>query len=495
MNQKIRYLSIAAILCFVLLFAQLTRVHLIQRDQLQDNPNNTRSIVREFSKERGSIETTDGFIIAESQEVQNELKFQRLYPFGDLYAHITGYFSFLYGSEGLERTYSDHLSGKNKDTPTNITTTLVHAIQMKVKETLGERNGSVVVLNPSTGEILALWTYPSYDPNPISSANVDIVREDWERLSTIANANDPRLARTYREIYFPGSTFKIITAAAALRNGLATLTEPEFENRTEYIPPLTDVPIQNYAGGSCGGDILEGLRFSCNSTFAELAAEVIGAERMIETAEAFGFNTKIPIDLPVPAISVYPNDFGDKITGIDSSLQVPLLENTPGLAQTGIGQFDVKATPLQMALVAAAIANDGLIMKPYVMQSLLTQNGNVIRTTEPSVWRSALPSDIARSLKMAMINVVANGTATRMFIPQVEIGGKTGTAQIDASRPDDTHGWVIGFAGPEQGPATVAIAVLLESTPEERQLTGGLDAAPIAHTILEETLKLQGILN
>ena len=311
MNKNIRALKVILTLCFIALFVQLIQLHLVQRKELQENPNNTRVVVREFNQERGLITTSDGVIIAESQEVESELKYQRQYPYGTLYAQVTGYFSFLYGSEGLERSHNDYLSGNLTEKPVIITSTLNHAIQQKAQEALGTRNGSIVVLNPQTGEILALWSYPSYDPNPISSADLDEVQSSWEKLSKKSNLNDPRLARTYRQIYFPGSTFKIVTAAAALSSGKVTLTEPEFENRGEYLPPLTDLPLQNYGGGTCGGNIFEGLRVSCNSTFAELSAEIIGAELMIKTSESFGFNQEPPFDLPLPTASMFPTGFGN----------------------------------------------------------------------------------------------------------------------------------------------------------------------------------------
>ena len=494
MNKNIRALKVILTLCFIVLFVQLIQLHLVQRQELQENPNNTRVVVREFNQERGLITTSDGVIIAESQEVESELKYQRRYPHGTLYAQVTGYFSFLYGSEGLERSHNEYLSGNITDKPVIITSTLNHAIQQKAQEALGTRNGSIVVLNPQTGEILALWSYPSYDPNPISSANLDEVQSSWEKLSEKSSLNDPRLARTYRQIYFPGSTFKLVTAAAALTSGKVTLTEPEFENREEYLPPLTDLPLRNYGVGTCGGNIFEGLRVSCNSTFAELSAEIIGAELMIKTSESFGFNQEPPFDLPLTTASIFPSDFGNPI-GQLTSFSIPILENTPGLAQAGIGQYDVKASPLQMALVAAAIANDGIIMKPYVTQSVHSATGEMIEQIMPSVWKSALPSQIARSLKVAMKDIVENGTARRMMVSESAIGGKTGTAQVDSKRPDDTHGWVIGFGGPESGPSSVAIAVLVESIPGEGQNTGGSDAAPIAKIILEQVLLIQGHIN
>ena len=183
MNKNIRALKVILTLCFIVLFVQLIQLHLVQRQELQENPNNTRVVVREFNQERGLITTSDGVIIAESQEVESELKYQRRYPHGTLYAQVTGYFSFLYGSEGLERSHNEYLSGNITDKPVIITSTLNHAIQQKAQEALGTRNGSIVVLNPQTGEILALWSYPSYDPNPISSANLDEVQSSWEKLS------------------------------------------------------------------------------------------------------------------------------------------------------------------------------------------------------------------------------------------------------------------------------------------------------------------------
>tara|TARA_X000001036_G_scaffold425275_1_gene451298 strand:- start:282 stop:1184 length:903 start_codon:yes stop_codon:yes gene_type:complete len=299
----------------------------------------------------------------------------------------------------------------------------------------------------------------------------------------------------YREIFFPGSTFKLVTAAAALTSTASTLTEPNFEVRTTYTAPLTSFPLQNYAGSTCGGDILEGLRVSCNTTFAELAAEIVGAESMIETSEKFGFNSTPPIDLPSPATSIFPDDFGSQVGETANTPPIPILENTPALAQSGIGQFNVKGSPLQMALVAAAIANDGILMKPHIMDSLINQNGELIDTYKPLIWRSVLSRQDAQSLQLAMEITAMSGTATNLAIPGVVVGGKTGTAQVDADRPDDTHGWIIGYAGPEDGDPTLAIAVIVESVAGQGQLTGGVDAAPIAKEVLLEALRIQGILD
>ena len=508
MNRNIRIVGITLVLCFIALFVQLNRIQIFQQEDLQENPSNMRSVIRDFNRERGEIFTIDGEVIAKSQEIDGQLKYERLYPFADLYAHSTGFFSFQYGADGLERYYNDQLSGQTEkqrfsslediftdtDTSADLTITINHAIQKTAKDTLGERNGSVVVVDPRTGAILAFWSYPSYDPTIFGSADLESGQKAWDEFSSLPSSKDPRLPKMYREIFFPGSTFKLVTAAAALSSSSATLTEPEFEVRNTYTPPLTTFPLQNFAGGTCGGDILEGLRVSCNTTFAELAAEIVGAEPMIETSEKFGFNSSPPIDLPSPAPSIFPDDFGNQVGETDNDPPIPILENTPALAQSGIGQFNVKATPLQMALVAAAIANDGIVMKPHLMDSFRDQSGKTIETYKPVIWQSVLSRQDAQSLQLAMETTASSGTATNLAIPTIRVGGKTGTAQIDADRPNDTHGWIVGYAGPQDGEATLAISVIIESVPGEGQLTGGVDAAPIAKAVLMEALRVQGIL-
>ena len=508
MNRNIRILGVTLVLCFVALFIQLNRIQIFQQEDLQENPNNMRTVIRDFNRERGEIYTIDGEIIAQSREVDGQLKFERVYPFADLYAHTTGFFSFQYGADGLERYYNDQLAGQTEtqrfnslediftdtDTSADLTITINHSIQETAKEALGERNGSVVVLDPRTGAILAFWSYPSYDPTVFGSADLETGQKAWEEYSSLPTSDDPRLPKMYREIFFPGSTFKLVTAAAAITETTTTLTQPEFDVRSTYIPPLTTFPLQNFAGSTCGGDMLEGLRVSCNTTFAELAAEIVGAEPMIKTAENFGFNSSPPIDLPSPAASIFPDDFGNQVGLTENDPPVPILENTPALAQSGIGQFNVKASPLQMALVAAAIANDGILMKPHLMNSLRNQSGELVETYKPVIWRTVLSRQDALSLQLAMETIATSGTATNLAIPAIRVGGKTGTAQINADRPDDTHGWIVGYAGTQDGEATLAISVILESVPGEGQLTGGVDAAPVAKIVLMEALRIQGIL-
>jgi peptidoglycan glycosyltransferase len=502
MNHQIRLLGVGLTLCFCVLFVQLNRMQLVQQEELQDNPANNRQVERDFTRTRGSIFTADGTVIATSVEVDDDLERQRTYPEGDLYAHSTGYFSFQFGADGLERKYNDELSGqtteqqfssfeglfKDTDTSANLTVTLRHDVQTVAKATLGDRRGSVVALDPRNGDILAFWSSPSYDPSILGSVQLSEAEAFWNELSALPGAEDPRLARKYREIYFPGSTYKVVTAAAGLDANALTMTNPVFEASNEYIAPLTTTPLRNFGGATCGGDMREALRISCNTVFAELSAEVIGPDPMIEVAERFGFNDTPPIDLPAPVASNFPDSFGAKVSETDGDPPVPIVENTPALAQAGIGQFDVKATPLQMALVAAGIANEGIIMKPHLMADFRNQQGELIEEYKPSVWKAPVSTADAASLREAMVNTAVNGTASAMLVSGFEVGGKTGTAQVDAERPDDTHAWVIGFAGPPGEPATVAVAVLIESVPGAGQQTGGGAAAPVAQAVLAQAL-------
>ncbi len=503
MNRHIRILGIALMVCFIALFVQLNRIQLVDQEELQDNPNNFRKIERNFSRDRGSIFTSDGTIVATSIEVDHDLERERLYPEGELYAHATGFFSFQFGADGLERQYNDELAGqttgqrfesfadlfRDTDTTANVTITLDHGVQQMAREALGDRKGSVVALDPRTGDIIAFWSSPSYDPGLLGSVDLDAALAFWTELDGSARGEDPRLPRMYREIFFPGSTFKVVTAGAALQAGVATMSEPVFAEVVEYVAPLTSLPLRNFAGNVCGGDMLESLRRSCNTAFAELAAEIIGPGPMIETAEAFGFNDTPPIDLPAAAASNFPDDFGIQVNETDGDPPVPIVENTPALAQAGIGQNDVKATPLQMALVAAGIANGGIIMEPHLMQEIRDQQGVLVDEFEPAVWRSPLSSANANILRSAMVTAATSGTAVGLQVGGFEVGGKTGTAQVDAARPDETHAWIIGFGGPPGEDPTVAIAVVVEAVPDGVQQTGGAVAAPVAQAVLRAALQ------
>ena len=326
----------------------------------------------------------------------------------------------------------------------DVNTTLSVELQEAARDALGERNGSVVALDPRTGEILSLFSYPSYDPNALADVDNSVARD--ARQSLLADPDNPLLPRTYREVYFPGSTFKMVTAAAALEEEIVTLDVPVFPSADGYTPPLTNRAFGNFGGSTCGGPLRDLIRVSCNSGFAQLAVELLGAPSLVDTAEDFGFNDTPPIELPGAVESVMPTDFGAAL-GTDVELApalaeqfdelpepVALTDNIPVLAQSSSGQFDVRATPLQMALVAAAIANDGDVPSPHVVSSVVDSEGVVLTEGDTDPWRTAIEPETAEALREAMLGVVTDGTGRSLAVDGLVVGAKTGTAQIAESQ-------------------------------------------------------------
>lgn len=481
MNAQIRKLGVVMIVLFSALFLQLNYLQVIQANDLNNHPSNSRAVVRDFSQPRGVIQTADGAVIAQSVPSGDAFKFQRQYPLGPMFAHITGYFSFTYGSEGVEKEYNDALTGKvkknsfdprdllvEKDKTANVTLTVRKDLQELATAQLGDRKGSVVALDPRTGAILALADYPTYNPASLASHSQDPVRQAWTDLN--ADVDKPLLPRTYRERYPPGSSFKVVTTAAALATGTATPTQPVYPNLRDLpLPNSGGQTLANFGGGTCGGPLPEALRVSCNTSFAQLGMD-LGAQKLSGAADAFGFNKVPPIDLPYGAASNFPpaSSFGRDI---------------PGLAKSAIGQQDVAATPLQMALVAAGIANNGVIMTPHVMAEIRDAESEVLQRYEPKPWLTAVPPNVAQQTRDMMVGVVAGGSGTRAQIPGVAVAGKTGTAQTGL---DKSHVWFIAFA-PAEAPR-VAVAVMLEDQPSSNEFTGGALAAPIAAAVMRAAL-------
>ncbi|HEX7097428.1 MAG TPA: penicillin-binding transpeptidase domain-containing protein [Acidimicrobiales bacterium] len=517
MNRPIRRLGIVLLVLYVALFVQLNNLQLFGAERLNEHPQNQRAAARDFEAPRGEIRTADGVLLAHSVPTPDgPAERRREYPEGIKYAHITGYFSRTFGAAGIERQYNDELAGKTteqkygdltdlfdpKDHTGNVTLTIDSRVQQAAIDALGLRRGSVVAWDPRDGAILAMHSLPTYDPNPLSSPDVATANAAKQALD--ADPANPMLERTYRENFFPGSTFKVVTAATGLETGAVTPESPTYPTSTGYVAPLTNRPLRNFGGSTCGGTLFEILRVSCNSAFAEMGAEDIGPDRMIAGAEAFGFNDTPPIDLPNPAESVFPTDFGKRLQTIDEyyaqrngeppPTTVPggpepvyVVEDTPRLAQTAVGQNDVRATPLQMAMVAGAIANDGKVMKPFVMREIREQDGKLVREASPEVWRTAVSPQTAATMREAMIEVVRNGTASRLAIDGYVVGGKTGTAQLGTD-PPRSHAWIIGFAGLPGQPASVAVAVIVEGQEGASEQTGGRVAAPIARAVMEAAL-------
>ena len=482
MNRQIRRLGIALLVLYAALFVQLNVVQVIRADEYNDNPRNNRAVTRDYSRARGDIVSADGDVLATSVPVDSRFERQRTYPpeTAELFAHVTGFFSFTSGSDGVEETYNDELAGRaaatsiegfadlllDEERQADVRLTIPTAVQRVAREQLGDRRGSVVAIDPRDGSILALWSFPSYDPNPLSSVDQDLARD--ARSLLLAAEGNPLLPRSYRETFFPGSTFKVVTTSAALADG-ATLAEPVLPVERQFVPPQTRTPIRNFGGGACGGNLTDLLRVSCNTGFAALGV-TIGADTLVPQAEAYGFNSRPPLDLPNPATST--------INDVES-----FRDNIPVLAQTALGQNAVRASPLEMALIAAGIANGGEIMTPHVLADVRDQNGEVIDSYEPTPWMRATSPEVAAEVTTAMRVVAEQGTATRLQVPGVPTAGKTGTAQIGNGQ---SHAWIIGFA-PADNPR-VAVAVIVEGQPGASEQTGGRVAAPIGQAVLQAAL-------
>jgi peptidoglycan glycosyltransferase len=484
-NLRIRRLGVALVVCYIALFAMLNYIQVFNAEALNERPENIDVIRIDYARNRGTITTADGTVIAESVPVDDEYEYLRTYPTNDLFAAVTGYYSFEFGASGLERTFQEELVGDTAeqqlrgladlfvgdDQVGDLRTTLRADLQQLAKDQLGPRRGAVVVIDPRTGAVLALWDYPSYDPNLLAGHDFQQVRENRQLLAP-DDPDSPLIATSYQDRYFPGSTFKAVVGSSGLKFGVVTPEEPSYPIESSWTPPQTTRPLTN--GHTCGGTLFTILAESCNTSFARMAVETLGADRTIEGAEAFGFNEEPPFDLPDPVASNFPTDFTD---------------DAPALAQSAIGQNDVQASPLQMALVAATIANDGVTMAPYVVDELRDGDGELVETYEPAVWRQPISAEDAATMREAMRGVVTGGTAqSTMDLPGLDVGAKTGTAQLGTD-PPTSHAWMIAWAGPEGGEPEVAVAVLVEGIPGQgSEATGNSTAGPIAAAMIQAAL-------
>ena len=485
MTRRIGLLGAVLMVLYVVLFAALNVTQLVRAEEYRTHAQNRRGIERDFGQRRGVIQSNDGVPLAVSTATPDgPYDYLRQYPQGDTYAHVVGYISREFGAAGLEQSENDTLSGADRSTnlysltdlfverdPTaDLTLTMVDSVQQVAKASLGDRAGSVVALDPRTGEVLAMWSSPSFDPNLLSTH--DLEAAEVARTALLADEENPLRARSFRDRFAPGSTFKVVTASAALASGTVTPTSPVYPPASEYVAPGTTRPLRNFGGGTCGGDLADLLRVSCNTGFAQMTVEDVGAALLAETAQAFGFDDTPPFDVPGAVESVFPD--------------AEFLDDNPALlAQSAIGQFDVAATPLEMALVAAGVANDGVIMQPFVIDTVTDSGGEVLDRTEPRPWKQPLSPADAAAMQSMMEAVVTDGTAARAAVPGVRVAAKTGTAQVPGS--ENNHAWIVAFA-PVEAP-TVAVAVLVEeSEGADDNQTGGRVAAPIAADVMAAAL-------
>ena len=488
MNQRIRRFAVVLIVLYVILFAQLNFIQVGQKSTLEADTRNTRQTVRDFNDPRGDIRTSDGVVIATSvrNEAGSEFDWQRTYPEGDLYSAITGYFTFGYGATQIEKVRNDVLAGRTieqqikgfrslfngENTTGTVETTIDADIQQAAKDALGNREGSVVVIEPATGAVKAMWSSPTYNANFVADQKT-ITSDVLTYLNEIPGK--PLLANAYQERYMPGSTFKVITTAAALDDGLIT-KESIWVEESEFLPPQTTDPIQNYGNKVCGGDLPEVFRRSCNTPFARLAIE-LGPEKMVAAAKRFGIGEIIPFDLPRSTSS----QFGD----VEYFTQ-----NLPLLGIGGFGQGNTQMVPLHMAMVAASIAHGGVMMKPYVIGATYDHDGGVLQRTVPTVWKTPMTPATSSLLTELMVGVVNEGTAQccMKLANGIQAAAKTGTAQLNAAgEPERSHAWIIAFA-PAEAPKYAIVVMLKGTTAEISEGTGGSLAGPVAKKVLDIAL-------
>ncbi|GAA3122728.1 peptidoglycan D,D-transpeptidase FtsI family protein [Streptomyces echinatus] len=489
MNKPLRRI---AIFCGLLVLTLLLRDNWLQylkSDSLKEDPKNRRVTIARYATPRGDI-IVDGNPITGSVESSktglNDLKYKRTYKNGAMWAPVTGYASQAFGATQLEsiddgiltgnddrlffRKTLDMITGKEQQGG-NVVTTLNGAAQKAAFEGLKKQGGkgAVVALEPSTGKILALASYPSYDPSSFAG-NSDDDAAAWKKLQKKYDPNDPMLNRALRETYPPGSTFKVVTAAAALENGKYTSADQKTDSPLPWVMPGTTTQLKNEGNIPCkDAPMRVALQYSCNTVFGKIGSD-LGNDKMLEEAKKFGFDTEQFTPVRATA-SVFSDDMNQSQTALSS-----------------IGQYNTAATPLQMAMVASAVANDGKLMKPYMVDEL-ESNLDPIAKTEPEELSRPLSAENAQILQDMMETVVEKGTGTNAKIDGVKVGGKTGTAQHGVENSENPYAWFISYVKQSDGSSPVAVAVVVEDESANRDdISGGGLAAPIAKNVMEAVI-------
>ncbi|WP_353951898.1 penicillin-binding transpeptidase domain-containing protein [Knoellia sp. S7-12] len=484
MNSPIRRLSFVVAFLFATLLVSTTMIQFVYAKDLNARPDNRRTLLSSYARERGQILVGDT-AIAKSVPASNEFKWLRTYPGGAAYAHITGYYSFYGAGSGLEQAENGLLSGSSdklafrrvsdfftgrKTSGASLELTIDPKVQEAAIKALDGRKGSAVAVNPSTGEILAMVSNPGFNPATLSGHDLTKVEKAYNGLN--ADPNKPLVNRAIGgDLYPPGSVFKIVTAAAALSSGKFQ-PDSELPGPAELDLPQTTVGLPNIGNRSCGDNdkttLLNAMEISCNSAFGFLGME-LGADALRDQAAKFGVGDQLSIPMRVTPSSV------------------PAELNQPQLAQSAVGQYDVRVTPLQVAMFSAGVANAGVVMRPHLVKSVLSSDLSVIERAEPEQLSEATTPEVAAQLTEMMEAVVENGSGKPAQIDGVRVAGKTGTAETD--RVARAHAWFTGFA-PANDPQ-IAVAVVVENggDPDSEARGGGAVGGPIAKAMLEAGLK------
>jgi peptidoglycan glycosyltransferase len=528
MNRPIRKVAIALGVLFLAIFVNLNYVQVVKGSEYRDHVGNKRVLLNEYASPRGQI-VVQGTPIAVSKKTTDELKYLRDYPQGALYAPVTGFYSYIYGRSGIEQAEDDVLSGNDSRLFTtqlgnlltgrnpkggSVELTLNKAAQQAaysaMKGSNGKiRRGAVVAIDPTTGAILATVSTPSYDPSVLSSHNSAAIQKAWQTLN--ADPAQPMLNRAFNQIYAPGSVFKVIVAAAALKAGVKPDTRVAATNgfwpfdpkKTSACPSdPTSSCVQNFDGETCDNGKTATLAFalakSCNTAFAALAVNQLGGDKIAAEAKLFGFTapyTGNPPDFCNPPQLKVPLAVCASSVGSESDLS-----DDGSLSHTSFGQQDVRMTPLQAAMISAAVANNGILMKPYLVSKELSPNLSTLSSTDPTQLAQVVDPSLDGELQTMMEGVITSpegtgGPANITDIPGVVVGGKTGTADTGIfvhGKETPPHAWFSGFAL-ENGTPKIAVAVIIENGGVNGdETTGGLAAAPVAKAVMEAYLKSGG---
>jgi penicillin-binding protein A len=481
MQRELRRISIVIFLMFITLFVATTSIQMVQADALGQDPRNVRSVYDSYQKQRGSI-LVDGQPIAISKPSDDVYHYVRTYS-DPMYSALTGFFSNYQGATGLESAMNSYLTGQNSAqffeqisalfsgnpvTGASVQLTIDPAVQKVAYDALGNLTGAVVAIDPTTGNILAMVSTPGFDANKL--AVHDGVQSTNNYNALLSDKGEPLKNRAITELFAPGSVFKIIVASAALESGKFT-PDSTLPNPVKFQLPGTNTFVQNSGEGKCGGkatvSIADALRFSCNVPMAQLGI-MLGQDAIRAEAEKFGFGKSIKIPLNVTA-SNYPTNMDPAQTGLSA-----------------FGQFDDRVTPLQIAMVSAAIANHGVLMKPNLIQSVLSSNLAVLSQPTPSVFSNVMDSTTAGKVRDMMIGAVARGVSSNGQIPGISVAGKTGTAQNGVGAPYTL--WFTGFA-PANDPKVAVAVVVANGGGMGQSGRGNSLAAPIARKVMEAVLR------
>jgi penicillin-binding protein A len=479
MNQAIRSSWVVAMAMFALILGSLTYVQFFEAEDLNQNDWNSRGLYQQFGGNRGAI-LVDGRPIAESVPSDGEFEYQRVYNQPELYSALTGFYSLVYGSTKLEAALNDHLAGTSGELfydrivqllsgtqgqGASVELTIDPQLQQLAYDLIPDgQSGSIVAMDPETGDILAMVSKPSYDTNLLAGHNTAAVVQNMEDLQQVPGLS-PYANPATDKLLAPGSVFKIIDTVAALESGQYT-ADSELPNPAVLPLPGTTIGLPNFARGGCAArttaDFSFALEQSCNTPFASIALD-LGQEAIAETAQNFGFGEGLNIPIPVTP-SQFPEDM-----------------DPAQLAQASIGQFDVKATPLQIAMMTAAIANDGELMKPNLIKAVRAPDLQIIEDPQPETFRTSTTPQIANQVTEWMVNVVDQGIAGAAAVPGYSVAGKTGTAELGDSGLNNS--WFTGFAPADDPEVVVSVVVEGVDVPTGLQLT-----TPSAQRILEAVL-------